>query len=57
MILVLLFLEDNVLSDETKICYIFEYQSNENRAFRFLGHPVYMKKLEMLSSRKIRVPV
>ena len=23
------------LHDEIKICYIFEYQSNENRAFRF----------------------
>ena len=31
--------EDNVLSDEIKICYIFEYQSNENRAFRFFGTP------------------
>ena len=40
MILVSFFLEDNVLSDEIKICYIFEYQSNENRAFRFVGHPV-----------------
>ena len=35
MILVSLFSEDNVLSDEIKICYISEYQSNENRAFRF----------------------
>ena len=43
MILVSFFSEDNVLSDEIKICYIFdfffEYQSNENRAFRFLGTP------------------
>ena len=39
MILVSFFSEDNVLSDETKICYIFEYQSNENRAFRFFGTP------------------
>ena len=37
MILVSFFLEDTVLSDEIKICYIFEYQSNENRAFRFFG--------------------
>ena len=29
--------EDNVLSDEIKICYIFEFQSNENRAFHFFG--------------------
>ena len=33
MILVSFFLEDNVLSDEIKICYIFEFQSNENQAF------------------------
>ena len=37
MILVSFFSEDNVLSDEIKICYIFEFQSNENRAFRFFG--------------------
>ena len=37
MILVSFFSEGNVLSDEVKICYIFEYQSNENRAFRFFG--------------------
>ena len=37
-ILVSFFSEDNVLSDEVKLCYnIFEYQSNENQAFRFLG--------------------
>ena len=46
MILVSFFSEDNVLSDEIYILtknYIFEYQSNENRAFCFLGgHPVYM---------------
>ena len=38
MILVSFFSEDNVLSDEIKIMYaiyIFEFQSNENRAFRF----------------------
>ena len=40
LILVSFFSEDNVLADKIKICYIFEYQSNENRAFRFLGHPV-----------------
>ena len=33
------FLEDNVLSDKIKIWYIFEYQSNENWAFRFFGTP------------------
>ena len=37
MILVSFFSEDNDLSDEIKICYIFEYQSKKNRAFRFLG--------------------
>ena len=35
MILVSFFSEDSVLSDEIKICDIFEFQSNENRAFRF----------------------
>ena len=30
IILVSFFSEDNVLSDEIKICNIFEYQSNEN---------------------------
>ena len=45
MILVSFCSEDNALSDEIKICYIFEYQSNENRAFRFLGHPIYSGKL------------
>ena len=35
MIFVSLFSEDNVLSDEIKICYIFEYQSNENQGLRF----------------------
>ena len=37
MILVSLFSEDNVLSDEIKIGYIIEYQSNENRAFSLFG--------------------
>ena len=41
MILLSFFSEDNVLSDEIKICYIFKYQSNENRAFRFLGDTRY----------------
>ena len=36
MILVSFFSEDKVLSDEIKICYIFEFQSNEIRASRFL---------------------
>ena len=41
MILVSFFSEDNVLSDEKKKSYIFEYQSKENWAFCFLlGHPV-----------------
>ena len=39
MILVSFFSEDNVLSVEIKICYIFEYQINENRVFRFFGTP------------------
>ena len=39
MILVSFFLEDNVLSDEIKICYIFECQSNESPAFPFFGTP------------------
>ena len=43
MILVSFFAEDNVLSDEIKLCYIFEYQSNKNRAFRFLGDTRYNK--------------
>ena len=44
MILASLFSEDNVVSEEIKICYILEYQSNENRCvslifffFFFLG--------------------
>ena len=40
MIFVSFFSEDNVLSDEINICYIFEYQSNENWAFRFFWTPV-----------------
>ena len=51
MILVLFFSEDNILSDEIKICYILilsdeikicyilEYQSNKNQAFLFFGTP------------------
>ena len=39
MILVSFLSEHNVLSDEIEECYIFEYQSNENRAFHFLGTP------------------
>ena len=41
MILVSFFSEDSILSDEIRIWYIFEYQSNENRAFRFLGDARY----------------
>ena len=40
MTLVSFFSDDNVLSDEIKICYYtFEIQSNENRAFRIFGTP------------------
>ena len=39
MIVVSFLSEDNILSDEIKICYVFEFQSNENRAFRFFGTP------------------
>ena len=39
MIVVSFFSADNVLSDEVKICYIFEFQSNKNQAFRFFGTP------------------
>ena len=39
MILVSFFSEDNVLSDEINVCYIFKYQSNENLAFCFFGTP------------------
>ena len=42
MILVSFFSEDIVLSDEIKICYIFEFQSNENGAFRFFGDTRYI---------------
>ena len=38
IILVSLFSEDNVQSDKIKTCYIFEYQSNENRT-SFGGTP------------------
>ena len=38
MILVSFFSEDDALSEEFKLCYIFEYQSNENWAVRFLGN-------------------
>ena len=42
MILVSFFLEDNVLSDDIKICYIFYfYKSNENQVFHFLGDTRY----------------
>ena len=55
MILVSFFSEDNVLSDEIKICYIFEYKSNKNRAFCFLGgHPVYLIALGPRGSNGIR---
>ena len=38
MILVSFFLGYNIVSDEIKICYIFEYQIHENRVFFLLGH-------------------
>ena len=41
MILVSFFSEDYVLSDEIKICNIFEYQSNENWAVRFFWDTRY----------------
>ena len=37
MILVSYFSEDDVLSRKIKICYIFEYQSKDNRAFLFFS--------------------
>ena len=48
MILVSFCSEDNVLSDEIKICYIFEYQSNENQAFRFIWDTWYKNQLLLL---------
>ena len=45
MILVSFFSEDNVLSHERKKSYIFEYQSNKNRAFRFWGDTRYSRTL------------
>ena len=42
MILVSFFSEDNVLSDEIKICYIFQYQSNESRMFHFFRDTHYI---------------
>ena len=42
MILVSFFSE--LLSDEIKICYIFEYQSNVNWAFRFFGDTQYIAR-------------
>ena len=39
MILVSFFSEDNVLSDEIKICYIFEYQSTKVERSAFWGTP------------------
>ena len=41
MVILSFFSEDNFLSGEIKQCYILEYQSYENRVFRFLGHPIY----------------
>ena len=47
MILVIFFSEDNVLSDEIKICYIFAFQSNKNWEFHFFWDTQYMDKLSM----------
>ena len=44
MILVSFFSKDNVLADEIKICYNFQYQNNENWAFRFLGDTRYTNR-------------
>ena len=54
MISVSFFSEDNVLSDEIKICYIFEFQSNENQAFRFFGDTRYngFKMVKSLSTKQ-----
>ena len=46
MILVSFFSEDYVLSDEIKICYILEFQSNENWAFPFFGTPSIMLQVQ-----------
>ena len=47
MILVSFFSED-VLSDETKTCYIFEFQCNKNERSAFLGgHPVLLATVEI----------
>ena len=48
IIFVSFFSEDNVLSDDIKICYIFEYYSNTNRAFRFFGTPGIVASCENL---------
>ena len=45
MILVSFFSEDNVLSDEIKLCYIFEFQSNKNQAFHFVWNTQYKPPL------------
>ena len=44
MILVSIFSEDNVLSNEIKICYILSFQSSENQAFCFFGIPCIVSK-------------
>ena len=48
MILVSFFLEENVLSDEIKICYIFEYQSNENRPEKLVCYTCTRYKIIVL---------
>ena len=42
MILVSFFSDDNVLSDEIKICNILEYQSNKKQAFQFFWDTRYI---------------
>ena len=50
MILVSFFSEDKVLSDGIKICYIFEYQSDRNRAFCFFWDTLY-SEVQNIDSR------
>ena len=57
MILVSFFSEDNVLSDDIQLCYIFEYQSNENRVFRFLGTPgIVRNRIKQVFKASVSAP-
>ena len=51
MILISFFSEDNVLSDEIKICYIFEYPSKENWAFQVFWDTRYKENNQCGRSR------